>query len=72
MWSGYQRNPKTGEQSGFAKVVYGRPCRSRTCDTLIKSHGDIFPIFRVLSKLESARKLFNFKTIRLTLVEKSG
>ena len=28
---------KTGEQDGFAKVVYGRPCRSRTCDTLIKS-----------------------------------
>jgi len=30
---------KTGEQDGFAKVVYGRPYRSRTCDTLIKSHG---------------------------------
>jgi len=28
---------KTGEQGGFAKVVYGRPYRSRTCDTLIKS-----------------------------------
>jgi hypothetical protein len=28
---------KSGEQDGFAKVVYGRPCRSRTCDTLIKS-----------------------------------
>jgi len=27
---------KAGEQEGFAKVVYGRPCRSRTCDTLIK------------------------------------
>jgi len=26
-----------GEQDGFAKVVSGRPCRSRTCDTLIKS-----------------------------------
>ncbi len=28
---------KTGEQDGFVKVVYGRPCRSRTGDTLIKS-----------------------------------
>ncbi len=28
---------KIGEQEGFAKVVYGRPYRSRTCDTLIKS-----------------------------------
>ncbi len=28
---------KTGEQTGCAKVVYGRPYRSRTCDTLIKS-----------------------------------
>ena len=27
-----------GEQVGVAKEVYGRPCRSRTCDTLIKSH----------------------------------
>ena len=25
------------EQDGFAKVVFGRPCRSRTCDHLIKS-----------------------------------
>ena len=25
------------EQDGSAKVVYGRPYRSRTCDTLIKS-----------------------------------
>ena len=24
-----------GEQVGVAKEVYGRPCRSRTCDTLI-------------------------------------
>jgi len=30
---------KIGEQEGFAKVVYGRPYRSRTCDTLIKSQG---------------------------------
>jgi len=30
---------KIGEQDGFAKVVFGRPYRSRTCDTLIKSHG---------------------------------
>ena len=28
---------KIGEQDGFAKVVFGRPYRSRTCDTLIKS-----------------------------------
>ncbi len=28
---------KQEEQDGFAKVVYGRPYRSRTCDTLIKS-----------------------------------
>ena len=28
---------KSGEQDGYAKIVYGRPCRSRTCDTLIKS-----------------------------------
>ena len=28
---------KLGEQEGFAKVVFGRPYRSRTCDTLIKS-----------------------------------
>jgi len=40
---------KTGEQDGFAKVVYGRPYRSRTCDTLIKSQVDIFPVFRVFS-----------------------
>jgi len=32
---------KTGEKNGFAKVVYGRPYRSRTCDTLIKSHVDM-------------------------------
>ena len=25
------------EQAGFAKLVFGRPYRSRTCDTLIKS-----------------------------------
>ncbi len=28
---------ESGEQDGFAKVVYGRPYRSRTCDVLIKS-----------------------------------
>ncbi len=37
---------KTGEQNEFAKVVYGRPYRSRTCDTLIKSQVLDFPIFR--------------------------
>ena len=40
---------KIGEQEGFAKVVYARPCRSRTCDTLIKSQVDIFPVFRAFS-----------------------
>jgi len=34
--------------------VERRPCRSRTCDTLIKSQVDIFPVSRVSSKLESA------------------
>ncbi len=34
---------KTGEQEGFAKVVYGRPYRSRTCDTLIKRYRRIVP-----------------------------
>ena len=38
-----------------------RPCRSRTCDTLIKSQADIFADFDPLSKLESARKVFIFK-----------
>jgi len=37
-----------------------RPCRSLTCDTLIKSQANIFPLFRAFSKLESARKFFNF------------
>jgi len=32
---------KSGEQDGFAKVVYGRPYRSRTCDTLIKSQAPL-------------------------------
>jgi integrase len=40
--------------------VERRPCRSRTCDTLIKSQVDIFPVFGVFSKLESARVLFVF------------
>jgi len=31
------------------KVMFGRPYRSRTCDTLIKSQVDIFPIFWVFS-----------------------
>ena len=51
---------KTGEQDGFAKVVYGRPYRSRTCDTLIKSNVDIFRVFRVPLRLESAINLFGF------------
>jgi len=29
---------KTEEQDEFAKVVFGRPYRSRTCDTLIKRY----------------------------------
>ena len=29
---------KMGEQGEFAKVVFGRPYRSRTCDTLIKRY----------------------------------
>jgi hypothetical protein len=41
-------------------------------DILIKSHNNIFPLFRTFSKLESARKLFSFQTIRLTSFEKSG
>ena len=32
---------KEGEQTGSAKVVFGRPCRSRTCDTLIKSQAPL-------------------------------
>ena len=32
-----------GEQEGLAKVVYGRPYRSRTCDTMIKSLLDGVP-----------------------------
>ena len=34
---------KTGEQNGYAKVVFGRPYRSRTCDTLIKRYRRIVP-----------------------------
>ncbi len=45
---------KTGEQDGFAKVVYGRPYRSRTCDTLIKSQVVSFVDFGQCLKLESA------------------
>jgi len=30
---------KEGAQVGVTKGVFGRPYRSRTCDTLIKSHG---------------------------------
>jgi hypothetical protein len=37
---------KTGKQDGSAKVVYGRPCRSRTCDTLIRF--DILTRFNTL------------------------
>ncbi len=40
--------------------VESRPYRSRTCDTLIKSQVDNFPIFRVFSKLKSAQNLFSF------------
>ena len=56
----------------MAKGVYGRPYRTRTCDVLIKSQGDIFTDFGLLSKLESARKVFSFQTIRLTSFEQSG
>ena len=38
----------------------GRPCRSRTCDTLIKSQAGIFTEFGPFLKLESARRLFSF------------
>jgi len=41
---GIKEIQKTGEQGGFAKVVFGRPYRSRTCDTLIKSQGVLKPI----------------------------
>ena len=37
-----------------------RPYRYRTCDTLIKSKVNIFPVFRVLSKLEPAKNIFSF------------
>ncbi len=49
-----------------------RPCRARTFDTLIKSQVDIVTDFGLLLKLEPARSLFNFQTIRLTPLEKSG
>jgi len=35
---------KLGEQDGFAKVVFGRPYRSRTCDTLIKRQRSSVPL----------------------------
>ena len=38
-----------------------RPCRSRICDTLIKSQVKIFPLFRAFSKLELAGKIKIFK-----------
>jgi len=34
----------SGGQQGYAKVVYGRPYRSRTCDTLIKSKKPDVPL----------------------------
>jgi len=34
---------ETGEQVGFAKVVYGRPYKSRSCDTLIKRYKRFVP-----------------------------
>ncbi|MFC2005196.1 site-specific integrase [Chloroflexota bacterium] len=37
-----------------------RPYRSRTCDTLIKSHVDIFSYSKVSLRLESAVNLFSF------------
>jgi hypothetical protein len=48
--------------SAFWKVSNeaSRPYRSRTCDTLIKSQVDIFPLFRAFTKLESAGKILNF------------
>ena len=41
-------------------IQHGRPYRSRTFDTLIKSQVDIFTEFGLLSNLESARKVFSF------------
>jgi hypothetical protein len=45
---------KTWEYDGCAKVVYGRPYRSRTCDTLIKS-----PISALLKLNPRPEALFN-------------
>jgi len=55
-------NSETNVSKMFANGEEGecRPCRSRTCDTLIKSQVDILAVFRASLKLESARKLFSF------------
>jgi len=55
--------PENSEEENVAVlpfIQHGRPYRSRTCDTLIKSQVDIFTDFGLLSKLESARKVFSF------------
>ena len=39
-------NSKKVSIVGCGKVTFGGPCGFRTHDTLIKSHGDIFPVFR--------------------------
>ena len=38
-----------GKMSAEGDEVERRPYRSRTCDTLIKSQVDIFPVYRVFS-----------------------
>jgi uncharacterized protein YoxC len=38
-----RNNMDVKEQVGVAKEVFGRPCRSRTCDTLIKRYRSIMP-----------------------------
>jgi integrase len=55
-----EQKENVGKMSAEGGDLDSRPCRSRTCDTLIKSQADIFADFDLFSKLESARKVFSF------------
>jgi integrase len=52
--------PDVSKMLANSEDLASRPCRSRTCDTLIKSQVDIFIVLGLFSKLESAPKVFNF------------
>jgi len=46
---GKNKETNVGKMLAKNSELRSRPYRSRTCDTLIKSQVDIFPVFRVFS-----------------------